>query len=101
MLNFKKELLETWKLLTENSECVSNVILLNNNEFVRLAIRIFCNNPANIYLFKVNNINSTKRCEICDVNDVFLVFLLLTLNIFYTHFCIIYIVDFEQINVNW
>ena len=23
------------------------------------------NNPANIYLFKVNNINSRKRCERC------------------------------------
>ena len=24
-----------------------------------------CNNPANIYLFKVNNRNTIKRCEIC------------------------------------
>ena len=46
MLHFKKELLETWELLTENSECVSNVILLNNNEFVRLAIRIFSQQPS-------------------------------------------------------
>ena len=39
-------------------------------------------NPANIYLFKVNNRNARKRCEIyskLDVNDVVEMFLLLTL----------------------
>ena len=41
----------------------------------------------NIYLFKVNNRNTWKRCEIClkltiKIIDVVLVFLLLTLNIF-------------------
>ena len=47
--------------------------------------------PANTYLFKVNNRNTTKRCEISskltinvDVIDVILVFLLLILNIFRT-----------------
>ena len=49
----------------------------------------------NIYLFKVNNRNTRKRCETCsqltikhqnDVFDVVLVFLLLTLNIFHTFF---------------
>ena len=62
----------------------------------------FCKNSerlkafsGNIYLFKFNNRNTRKRCEICskltikipnDVNDVVLVFLLLTLNIFRTFF---------------
>ena len=50
-------------------------------------------NPANIYLFKVNNRNTRKMYEIFseltikqqnDVNEVVLVFLLLTLNIFHT-----------------
>ena len=52
--------------------------------------------PANIYLFKVNNRNTRKRCEICskltikapdvfndkfgDIPQLFLVFLSLTLN---------------------
>ena len=45
-----------------------------------------CNNPPNIYLFKVN--------------DVVLVFLLLTLNIFRT-LSSVSIVDFEQVNVSW
>ena len=54
--------------------------------------------PANIYLFKVNNRNTRKRCEICSkliikiperrhwpLSGVFvLVFLMLTLNIFNT-----------------
>ena len=52
-------------------------------------------NPANIYLFKVNNRNNRKRCEIClkltikqqnDVIEVVLVFLLLTLKIFVNFF---------------
>ena len=44
---------------------------------------------ANIYLLKVSNRNTRKRCEICskltnkNVIDVVLVFLLLTLNIFH------------------
>ena len=51
--------------------------------------------PANIYLFKINNRNTTKRCKIYlkliikttnNVNDVVLVSLLLTLNIFQTFF---------------
>ena len=65
--------------------------------------------PANIYLFKVNNRNTTKRCEICSK---------LTIKTptrrhwrrsgffggFWTYFTPIssvYIVDFEQIDVRW
>ena len=71
--------------------------------------------PANIYLFKVNNTNRRKGCEMCseltkrnhrnDVSDVALVFLLLTLKIFhilFTHISYlscVSIVDFEQLNV--
>ena len=61
--------------------------------------------PGNIYLFKVNNRNTKKRCEICskltikkhqnDVNDVVPVFLLLTWNIFHTYFKCFSIGDFE------
>ena len=49
--------------------------------------------PVNIYLFKVNNRNTRKRCEICsnltiktpvDVIDVVLVFLLLTSQLAFT-----------------
>ena len=42
-----------------------------------------------IYLFKVTNKNTSKRCQICSkfkVIDVFLLFLSLTLNIFHTFF---------------
>ena len=41
---------------------------------------------ANIYLFKVNNRNTRKRCKICSK---------LTIK------TSISIVEFEQINVNW
>ena len=60
-------------------------------------------NPANIYLFKVNDRNTRKRWEICSKltiktperrHDVVLVFLLSTLNIFHT-FSNVYIVDFQ------
>ena len=62
--------------------------------------------PANIYLFKVNNRNTRKRCEIFKVNNkntkttVVLVFLLLTLNIFqpFSNVCIVYS---EQVNLTW
>ena len=52
---------------------------------------------ANIYLFKVDNRNTTrKRCEI---------YLKVTIKTFllsnFTPFSIIYIVDFEQVNVSW
>ena len=57
--------------------------------------------PANIYLFKVNNRSSRKRCDICSkLTDVVLVFSLLTLNLLDTFFyCSIF--DFEQVNVSW
>ena len=45
--------------------------------------------PANISLFKVNNRNIKKRCEMCPkltMKDVVPVFLLLTLNIFHIFF---------------
>ena len=67
--------------------------------------------PADYYLFKVNNRNTTTRCEICSkltikkperrhsVN-VILVSLLLTLNIFntLTPCSSVSIVKFEQVN---
>ena len=62
--------------------------------------------PSNIYLFKIGNRNTRKRCEICswydvvDIVDLVLMFLILTLNIFHT-FSSISIVDFEQVNVSW
>ena len=46
-------------------------------------------NPDGNYIFKVNNRNTRKSCEICSnltVKGVVLVFLLLTLNIFLTLF---------------
>ena len=65
--------------------------------------------PANIYLFKVNNINTRKKWERCSkltvkiserrqwrCSDV----LLLTLNIFHT-FSTASAVNFEQVNVSW
>ena len=62
--------------------------------------------PANIYLFKFNNRNIRKRCEIYskltikhqnNVNDIALVFLLLTLK-YFKSFSYVSIVDFKQVN---
>ena len=51
-------------------------------------------NRANIYLFKVNNKNNRKRCEICSKltmkTSERLVFLLLTLNVFHNCFSYFY-----------
>ena len=61
---------------------------LSRNSLVEMTLlKIgFC--PANIYLFKVNNRNTRKRCEICsrlNQNDVWRW---------------LWIVDFEQVNVS-
>ena len=45
--------------------------------------------PANIDIFKANNRNSRKRCEVCSK---------LTIK---TPFSIVSIVEFEQFNVSW
>ena len=66
---------------------------------------------ANFYLFKVNNGNTRKKCEICSLltlktierrrtGDVVLVFLLY-LWTYFTSFSSAFIVDFEQVNVSW
>ena len=46
--------------------------------------------PANMYLFKVNNRNSRKRCEIS-----------LKLTIKTPGVSVVSVVDFEQVNVSW
>ena len=43
-----------------------------------------CIRPVNICLFKVNNRNTRKRCEI-----------------YFTPFSSVSIIDFEQVNVSW
>ena len=62
-----------------------NLLFMNYGKYI----------PANIYLFKILNRNTTKRCEICSKLtfktperrlDVVLLFLLLALNIFYTFY---------------
>ena len=70
--------------------------------FYRIEFVIFrtaISDPANIYLFKVNNRKTRKRCEICSKltmkiperrPDVVLVFLLLILNIFHAFFLFFY-----------
>ena len=49
-------------------------------------------------MFKANNKNNRTTYL---TPHVILVFLLLVLNIFYTHFSSVSIVDFEQVNVIW
>ena len=49
--------------------------------------------PANNYLYKVSNRNTTKWCKICS-KSIITPFLLLTLNIFHNFFSVS-IVDFE------
>ena len=49
-------------------------------------------------MFKANNKNNRTTYL---TPHVILVFLLLVLNIFYTHFSSVFVVDFEQVNVIW
>ena len=50
------------------------------------------NYPDNIYLFKVNNRDTRKRCGICSE---------LTIKTYFTPFASISVVEFEQVNVSW
>ena len=94
-----------WKLFTRHEE--TSLIIWQINQwagFYSLETLTINRFPTNIYLLKVKNRNTRKRCEICSVNnihtrttsDVVLVcilltehilqFLSLTLNIFHTFF---------------
>ena len=55
--------------------------------------------PVNIYLFKINNRNTRKRCEICSKLTI-KPKRRQTLNIFHT-FSSVSIDDFEKANVSW
>ena len=55
--------------------------------------------PANIYLLKVNNRNSRKRCEICSMKSFWCFYCWLWT--YFTFFSTVSIVDFEQENVSW
>ena len=65
---------------------------------------LFGRNPANIYLFNVNNRNTRKRCEICSKLTIQTperrqtLFLLLT---YFTYFSSASIINFEQVNASW
>ena len=87
----------------DNLNYLNGVCLLHKSRFYKILQTAF-EIPANIYLFKVNNGNIGKRCEICSeltrkkpeqrqgrcsgvfivnfehISHLFLVFLLLTLN---------------------
>ena len=49
-------------------------------------------NPTNIYLLKVNNNNTIKKCEMC---------LKVTTKTYFISFSSASIVEFEQVNVSW
>ena len=92
-------------LFCENSGRLLDVNCLGNNT----ASKMF-DSPANIYLFKVNNRNTRKRCEICwkltiktpdDVVGIVPVFLYCYLKTFLTHFSGVFVGDFEQEIVSW
>ena len=60
-----------------NADWVTRIIMRSTNTAI----------PANIYMFKVNDRNTVKRCEICPkLTDAGLMSLVLTLNIFHTFF---------------
>ena len=59
--------------------------------------------PTNIYLVKVNNRNTKKKCEICSKLTIktperYGVFLGDFEHIYFTPFSSVFIIDFEQLN---
>ena len=76
-----------WHLFVDSSKIQSfllKMLIITGTKMISTTV-----NPANIYLFKVNNRNNRKRCDIClklttktpdYISHLFLGFLLLTLN---------------------
>ena len=97
-LSYWENLLLFWVMLNKAS---AHLFILGNNIYTRK------NSPTNIYLLKLNNINTRNTCEICSKltiktsqrrsNNVFIVN--------YEHisnlFLVFPTVDFKQVNVCW
>ena len=61
---------------------------------------------ANIHLFKVDNRNTRKRCEICEKLTIKTIerrqsFFIVNFEHYFTFFPSVSIVDFEQVHVSW
>ena len=82
--------------------------------FVYISIfpyRCCSSSPVSIYLFKVNNRNTTKKCEICSKLTIKRpqqclwrrsgVFIISFEKTYFTVFSSVFVVDFEQVNVSW
>ena len=65
-----------------------------------IVLKLFENNPANICMFKVDNINTGKSWEICSKLTIKPLERDLALT-YFTSFSNFSILDFEQVNVNW
>ena len=108
----KQHKLLHYKQVTENVywEYDSKSETLNNHLYTVIGLHTENKNPANIYLFKVNNRNTRKRCEMCSKlpiktpgrrqwhrSGVSIVNFEHISHLFSS----VSIVDFEQVNVSW
>ena len=79
---------------------IDNLIVTDYRHYITKTLHHQRHYRASIYLFKVNNRNTRKRCKICSK---------LTIKtpekrrsgVFNAKFCSVSIVDFEQVNVTW
>ena len=66
-----------------------------------MVLYVIINNPVNIYLFKVDNKSTIKRCEICSALTIKAPELRHWLWTYFTPFSSVSVVNFKQVNVSW
>ena len=90
-LYYRARKLLTSQAVTEKQYNQLRQVKINQARLLRFVNTIF-SFPANIYLFKVNNRNTRKRCEICSK---------LTIATPEQHVSSFSIVDFGKVNISW
>ena len=94
MLSALKKLENIWKFRDYDVEYAK--IHFMPRDFLMFSVGLEIHFPANIYLIKVNNRNTSKRYEIC-----FKLTIKYQKDVNFTPFSSVSSVHFEQINVNW
>ena len=92
-------------LMQQCTKCTKYSLLCNSFGYIQVELRqmVLWYFPAGNFMFKVNNKNTTTRCEICSkltIKTVVLVCLLLTWT-YFTPCSSVFIVNFEQVNACW
>ena len=77
--------ISVFKVYNNDSRTMQNGVVHVSFKLWTDSTQHYHNNPANIYLFKINNRNTRKRCQICsNLTIITLVLSFITLNMYLT-----------------